>query len=130
MRQKALTLPPKLTLGKRLEAAMKVRGLKAPTLAAKTGLTRQAIYKLVKDRVANPDSGVVMALCDELFIRVEWLLAEKGSMIPSPELTDDESTLIYAYRDLGAEDKRKLLKIATTLATEIEGPPSRHNPFK
>lgn len=130
MKQKALKLPPKFTLGKRLQIAMNARGVKAPTLAAKTGLTRQGIYKLLKDQTTNPDSDIVMLLCEELFIRVEWLLLEKGAMIPSPELTDDESSLVYAYRELEDEDKRRLLRIASTLATETEGPPSRNNPFK
>lgn len=130
MKQKALRLPPKLTLGKRLDVAMKARGIKAPTLASRTGLTRQGIYKLLKDETVNPPTAQVMAICEELLIRMEWLLAEKGPMMPAPELTDEEATLVYAFRDLPEDDRRRLMRIATTLATETEGAPGRHNPFK
>lgn len=129
MSQRNLKLP-QYTLGQRLEIAMKARGVKAPTLAGRTGLTRQGVYKILKDQVTNPDSDVVMDLCEELRVRPEWLLRERGPMYPSPELSDDESMLVYAFRDLAPDDRRKLLRIATTLATESEGAPNVNNPFR
>lgn len=129
MKQRPLEVP-QYTLGQSLALAMKQRGMKAPTLAAKAGITRQAIYGLIKGRTKNPESALISALCEELFIRPEWLLREKGAMYPTPELTDDESTLVYAFRDLDDKGKRQLLRVATSMAQDSEGMPSRSNPFK
>ena len=129
MKQKPLDVP-QYTLGQRLGLAMNQRGMKAPTLAARAGITRQAIYGLIKGRTKNPESALITAICEELLIRSEWLLKEKGSMYPTPELTDEESTLIYSFRELDDKGKRQLLRIAASMAQDSESVPSRSKPFK
>lgn len=118
------------TLAQRLALAMKTRGIKAPTLAARSDVTRQALYKVLKGKSDTMDGKTLLAICAEVSVRPEWLLLEEGPMMPSPALTDDESQLVYAYRDMGEADRRRLMKIAASLAVDSGGPPNPANPFR
>lgn len=129
MKQRPLEVP-QFTFAERLKAAMKQRGVTAPGLETRGIATRQWIYKLLKGKTEQPDIGLILDLCEELMIRPEWLMREKGPMIPAPALTDEESTLVYAFRAMDDRGKRQLMRIATAISQDADGVASRSDPFK
>lgn len=130
MKQRPLDMP-QMTFAERLKFAMRQRGRTAPGLEKHGIGTRQWIYKLT-EKDAKPPSVVVqfLALCEELMVRPEWLVREKGPMIPPPSLTDEEAQIVFSYREMDDRGKRELRRVAAAIAQDSDGAASRSNPFK
>ena len=118
------------TLGKRLALAMSLRQIRAPTLAAKTGVTRQAYYKVLSGGAQSMDTDVAMKTAQVLGVRAEWFINGSLPMFPSPLLSDTESQLIYWYRKLDDQHQKDLRSIAQGWARESEAAPNKGDPFK
>lgn len=118
------------TLASRLELAMTLRDVKAPTLARKIRATRQMIYKVLQGKTKVVDYQLALRIAKELGIRAEWLQDGSRPMFPSPLLDDHESQLIHWYRRLDERRQGDLRSIAQTWARESGLPPSAGDPFK
>lgn len=69
-----------MSIGQRLRAARKERGLSQSALAEKIGASRGVVTNIEHDKVDEPQIIVIKALCDALSIRELWLLTGDGCM--------------------------------------------------
>ena len=125
------TLRPedKTDFASRLAFAMASRGVKAPTLANKIGMTRQGVYKWLKRQSMDVDGKTLLALCNFLGVRCEWLMMGDEPMYQSPILADEEKDFILLYRDLAPDNRARLKQIAITFMGESTLPPGPHRPY-
>jgi transcriptional regulator with XRE-family HTH domain len=68
------------TLGGRLAAAMKARGMTITALADKSGLTYQGVRKIALGQTKNINAATCAALAEHLRISAEWLGTGAGAM--------------------------------------------------
>lgn len=68
------------TIGQRLKAARKMRGMSQMTLADTIGVSRGVITNIERDIIQDPQPIVINAICDVLHINRKWLLDNSGPM--------------------------------------------------
>lgn len=112
------------SLGERIAALRRDRGLSQAALAAATGVSRSAVAQWETDRTGQV-TGNLSRIAQVLDVSVEVLL--HGDAARGPEgLTGDELALLRLYRVCGAEGRADVLRLARRVAKaagEPAGPP-------
>ena len=103
-----------VSLGERIAAFRRERGLSQAGLAAATGVSRSAVAQWETDR-AGQVSVNLSRIAQVLDVSVELLL--HGEAARGPEgLTGDELALLRLYRLCGAEQRADVLRMVRRLA--------------
>jgi transcriptional regulator with XRE-family HTH domain len=128
----AIEKPDPGTLRGRLALAIEIRkGMNPNRLADATGMSRQAVYRVLdgKTRKLLWDTAVLYAT--ELGVRPEWLQDGVLPMLPAPVLKDDdEIRLVEDFRHMSPAHQRDLAEIARRWAEEDgDGDTPHHHPF-
>lgn len=118
------------TLAARLRKAMTLKAVNANQVEIATGITRQAIYLMLKGTTEKPSWPVLVKLCEYLGVRPEWLADGELPMYPAPVLDDDEIQLIEDYRTMSRPHQKDIRDIATRWAEEDAESPSKGRPFR
>lgn len=117
-------------LAGRLRHAINLAGSNPNQIEVNTGITRQAIYAVLKGTTKALSYPVLRALSKHLGVRPEWLADGRMPMRPAPELKDDdEIALVHAFRAMSLQHQRDLAAIAQRWAEEDESGPGQHPPF-
>ncbi len=102
------------SLGERIAALRRERGMSQAVLAAATGVSRSAVAQWETDR-AGQVSGNLSRIAQVLDVSLEVLL--HGEAARGPEgLTGDELALLRLYRLCGAEQRAEVLRLARRLS--------------
>ena len=96
------------TLGERIAAFRRERGLSQAALAAATGVSRSAVAQWETDR-AGQVTGNLARIANALDISVEVLIHGEEARGPA-SLTGDELALLRLYRLCGPEARSELLR--------------------
>jgi transcriptional regulator with XRE-family HTH domain len=108
-----------MSIGERIAALRRERGLSQADLAAATGVSRSAVAQWETDR-AGQVSGNLSRIAAVLDVSVEVLL--HGPAARGREgLTGDELGLLRLYRLCGESDRAALLREARRLAQAAAG---------
>ena len=108
------------SLGERIAALRRLRGMSQAGLAAATGVSRSAVAQWETDR-AGQVSGNLSRIAQVLDVSLEVLL--HGEAARGPEgLTGDELALLRLYRLCAPEHRAELLRLARRLS-RAEGEP-------
>ena len=102
------------SVGERIAAWRRKRGMSQSALAVATGVSRSAVAQWETDR-AGQVSGNLSRIARALDVSVELLLHGAGAH-PGDGLTGDELALLRLYRACTAEDRAALLRSARRLA--------------
>lgn len=106
-----------MSIGQRLKAARKNRGVSQDMLAEKIGASRGVITNIEHDKVNEPQSIVINAICNALNINKEWLIEGIGPMDIEPSVIRSTNILseIYSYaQDLSEEEQLYILDMIKT----------------
>lgn len=108
------------TLAGRLALAMELRGKTNPSqIETATGITRQALYRVLDGKTEKLTWVILVKLADHLGVRPEWLQDGVLPMHKVPELKDDEEIrLIDDFRHMSPHHQRDLADIARRWAEE------------
>jgi transcriptional regulator with XRE-family HTH domain len=101
-----------LTMGSRIRALRRARGLTQDDLALACGVTRSAVAQWETDR-AGQLRGNITRIADALDASVEHLLHGTN---PAASATGDELAMLRLYRACEPEDRAFLLRTAHKLA--------------
>ena len=108
-----------MSVGERIAALRRERGLSQADLAAATGVSRSAVAQWETDR-AGQVSGNLSRIAAVLDVSVEVLL--HGPAARGPEgLTGDELALLRLYRQCGEADRAALLREARRMGKADQG---------
>lgn len=88
------------SLGTRLRYARKHRKMSQGTLAKGAGITQPSVSELESGETKEITGPTLIAICQVLSVRPEWLVKATGPMEPHPAegLTEDELELLSLYR--------------------------------
>ena len=103
------------SVGMRIRALRRDRGLTQDDLAVATGVSRSAVAQWETDR-AGQVRGNLTKIADVLGIGVEVLLHGAASRTPAEAAGGDELALLRLYRECDPEDRAFLLRTARKLA--------------
>jgi transcriptional regulator with XRE-family HTH domain len=108
-----------MTIGERIAALRRERGLSQADLAGATGVSRSAVAQWETDR-AGQVSGNLSRIAAVLDVSVEVLL--HGAAARGPDgLTGDELALLRLYRQCDEVDRAALLREAHRLGHPARG---------
>ncbi|MBR6643066.1 MAG: helix-turn-helix transcriptional regulator [Lachnospiraceae bacterium] len=108
------------TIGQRLKAWRKEKGLSTPEISAKTGLSTGGLSAYERDEKLI-GSKTLLALWREYDIDIAWILTGKRAADLSPE----EQKLVDLYRCADERGKRSIMRSAEAEATELESSTSQ-----
>ena len=100
------------TVGARIRALRRARGLTQDDLAAACGVSRSAVAQWETDR-AGQLRGNITRIADALDASIEHLLQGAGAL---DQATGDELAMLRLYRACDPEDRAFLLRTAHKLA--------------
>ena len=102
------------SVGERIAALRRERGLSQAGLASATGVSRSAVAQWETDR-AGQVSGNLSRIAQVLDVSLEVLLHGEAARGPDG-LTGDELALLRLYRACGPEQRAEVLRLARRLA--------------
>jgi transcriptional regulator with XRE-family HTH domain len=106
---------PVLTLGARIRALRRARGLTQDRLANSAGVSRSAVAQWESDR-AGHSAGMLRRLAEVLGVSVGVLRdGWEGASSQAP-LTPQETALLQLYRSCSPEDRSVLMHVAEKIA--------------
>jgi transcriptional regulator with XRE-family HTH domain len=108
-----------MSIGERIAALRRERGMSQADLAAATGVSRSAVAQWETDR-AGQISGNLSRIASVLDVSAEVLLHGPAARGPDG-LTGDELALLRLYRQCGEADRAALLREAHRLGHAGEG---------
>ena len=112
-----------MSVGERIAALRRQRGISQAGLAAATGVSRSAVAQWETDR-AGQVSGNLSRIAAVLDVSLEVLLHGEAARRPEG-LTGDELALLRLYRACGVDGRAELLRLARRRARDAEaGKPS------
>ncbi len=112
--------PADATVGERIAALRRDRGLSQARLAAATGVSRSAVAQWETDR-AGQYAGHLTRIAQALDVSVELLL--RGQEAPSSAgLIGDELALLRLYRQCDADARAEILRLARKRSRETNAP--------
>ena len=103
---------PEQTVGLRIRALRRARGMTQGELASACDVSRSAVAQWETDR-AGQLRGNITRIADALATTVEHLLQGER---PNTQTTADELALLRLYRECDAEDRAFLLRTVQKLA--------------
>lgn len=106
---------PPLTLGARIRALRRARGLTQDRLANSTGVSRSAVAQWESDR-AGHSTGMLRRLADVLGVSVSTLNDGWDTAAMDTVLSSHELALIHLYRSCNEEDRAVLMQVASKIA--------------
>ena len=105
-----------MSLGERIAALRRGRGLSQAQLAQATGVSRSAVAQWETDR-AGQISGNLSRIAQVLDVSLEVLLHGEAARAPEG-LKGDELALLRLYRACAADQRAELLRQARTFVRE------------
>lgn len=99
-----------MTIGKRLLHARKIKGYTQEALASEIGVSRGVIFNIEKQKIDEPQTIVVDAICKVLSINKKWLLTGTGPMEPANESSEILAELERECATLTATEIKYLLQ--------------------
>jgi len=84
-----------MTLGERLDYAIKQSGMKKKDVAEKIGITPSSITQIISGQTVAPTGATILSLCNVLGISRIWLETGDGEMRP-PKSREDQVMAILA----------------------------------
>ena len=99
----------------RMLTAMLANGFTAdqvPALAAKAGVSEQAVQSLLDDNFFAVDALSFRQIYITLGFSACWLTTGEGSPLPKVELDPDEAELLDHFRKAHAAGRRRILQAA------------------
>lgn len=112
-----------MSIGQRLRAARKARGISQDALAKKISVSRGVITNIEHDKVEDPQLLVLNAICQILNISRQWLIDGTGSMESDQTWSSSAKILseLYSYaQDLSEEELLFLLSIIHSYREHIK----------
>ncbi len=106
---------PALTLGARIRALRRARGLTQDRLADSTGVSRSAVAQWESDR-AGHSAGMLRRVAEVLGVSVGMLRDGWDGLATDAVLTPQETALLRLYRSCGNEDRSVLMHVAEKIA--------------
>ena len=82
-----------MSIGERLKAARKKRGISQDELAKSIGVSRGVITNIEYDKVNTPQPIILEAMVQKLKIRKEWLIEGQGDMDNNSDVLQSAKTL-------------------------------------
>ena len=109
---------PVLTLGARIRALRRARGLTQDRLASSTGVSRSAVAQWESDR-AGHSAGMLRRIAEVLGVSV-GVLRNGWEGSTQQALTPQEIALLRLYRGCSPEDRSVLMHVAEKIAASPE----------
>ncbi len=109
---------PVLTLGARIRALRRARGLTQDRLASSTGVSRSAVAQWESDR-AGHSAGMLRRIAEVLGVSV-GVLRNGWEGAAQQALTPQEIALLRLYRGCSPEDRSVLMHVAEKIAASTE----------
>lgn len=106
------------TFAERLQQAIDRKKTNPNQIEVRVGITRQAIYAMLKGTTANPTLPNLSKLCEFLGVRQDWLANGELPMFPAPALDDEEIDLVDSFRQLSPQHQRDIAEIVKRWAEE------------
>lgn len=106
-----------MTIGDRLKEARKSRGFSQDSLAQNIGTSRGVITNIELNKIEEPQSLIVNAICNTLSINKEWLLYGTGEMAINPDISKSAKILSEIYstaQELSEEEQLYILDMINT----------------
>lgn len=107
-----------MTINERLFQVMKDNNVSIRELARRTGITASTISDW-KTKDKSPSAEKISLVCDALGISTEYILRGKDSL--DMVLSEDEISLIEAYRNTEESQKKRLLAYFINMSKTGEG---------
>jgi len=83
-----------MTIGARLTEVLKERKMSQGELAARMGVSRQAVNMWLNDKVDMPLKNVIQ-LCENLELSADWLLTGKGQSVVMESMLNTKDMQIH-----------------------------------
>ena len=118
------------TLGERIAAARRLRGLNKTEFAAKMSLSKATISDWESGKIKNLRMEHIFRLADVLQVSARWIALAQG--IPMRRWLENsaEYELIALFREMKDSSKSDLITAARVLSvSDRKGAPSAYNPF-
>ena len=103
------------SVGERIAACRRQRGMSQLALAEATGVSRSAVAQWETDR-AGQVSANLSRIARALDVSVELLLHGEGARAPADAIAGDELALLRLYRECAPPARAELLRRARRLA--------------
>lgn len=97
-----------MSIGKKLEEAMKLRGTNANELASKVGVLPGILYNIVRRDNKKVDLALLAKLSELLDVPLEYFVDTPLLEGTNFQITLEEKALIKKYRQLSVGDKKKI----------------------
>ena len=113
-----------MSIGQRLKDARKNRGISQDALAEKIGTSRGVITNIEHDKIDEPQTMVINAICNVLNINKDWLLSGKGTMNIDLVAAHSAKILSEIYslsQELSEEEKLFILDIIKSYKNRLKG---------
>jgi transcriptional regulator with XRE-family HTH domain len=106
---------PAVTIGSRIRALRRARGLTQDTLAVSTGVSRSAVAQWETGR-AGQMGGKLRRIAEALGVSVSMLKEGWEGLATDSVLSAEEMSLLRLFRRCAAEDRSVLMHVAQKLA--------------
>jgi|MudIll2142460700_1097286.scaffolds.fasta_scaffold568462_1 transcriptional regulator with XRE-family HTH domain len=118
------------TLGERIAAARRLRGLNKTEFAAKMGLSKATISDWESGKIKNLRMEHIFRLADVLQVSARWIALAQGIPMRRWLESAEEYELVARFREMKDSSKSDLLAAARVLGvSDRKGAPSAYNPF-
>lgn len=111
-----------MTIGERIEAARRAKGLSQGALAKLIGVKQPSISQLEAGVTSIPRGTTLARLAGALGVAPEWLMTGRGPMLSIAANTPEESELLMVFRSLDEAHRAVLLSTARALLATAEKP--------
>jgi transcriptional regulator with XRE-family HTH domain len=101
--------PVAMDIGDRIKLARKAAKLSQADVAARLGITASAISQWENGAVVNVRPANLLALCEALQVRAEWLVTGKEPMRPTSR---EDRAILDLLAQLTPEQRRSFLALA------------------
>jgi len=111
-----------MSIGERLKAARKKRGISQDELAKSIGVSRGVITNIEYDKVNTPQLIILEAMVQKLKIRKEWLIEGQGDMDNNSDVLQSAKTLAELYevaKDLSEDEQLYLLDVIEAMKKRL-----------
>jgi transcriptional regulator with XRE-family HTH domain len=103
------------TIGGRLLALRMAAGLTQAEVARRTRIPQSVVSDMENNRYKNPSAAQIVELADLFMTTPRYILTGEGAKLRATELTEEERSLLHAYRLLDPSFKQVLRANADTL---------------
>ncbi len=105
------------TIGSRVRALRKARGLTQTQLAALVGITQGSLSLIEKNLTQVPSGSTLAALCAALRTTPDFIIAGLRDDSGNIQAAIDEHELVHLWRDMPPEARQLLLESAGLRST-------------